>query len=495
MRVFRYLRENSRPIVVILAAVFAITATKVDAGWVDDWLSSKTSTDAGYFQGQSRGYATAGSFSARWPSRNDNLMSIMPPKLSMGCGGIDFFGGSLSFLDPDMLVQKLQNILTNSAFLAFDMALDTLCPKCSALMKAAEDLSNNLNSMAINDCNAAKGIAANLRPAMEGVAAAFWEGKGSEAISDGVTTSYNKFKSSIPSMPKLSEIETWWNQQKGISANTRSDTTGCAGVLSDIFPSDKGRYPVSVMEVVGVSLGMPSDHIKLMRGMVGDIIVHGAAGNYTTQYRQGCSRNVKMDLKQFQSGDIDAMDKNGACAAATATNADLEQYVSNMMLAISTKLKNSTALTAAEKTFITSVPVAVLYGMRVAVGSGQESTMVSSLAGITASGWMMKSLQDLIGRADGILRVAANVNSNLVNGSKNCNLNVHAQEFAEKHKDMLANVNRILAFIGSNMAQQFQEYETTTSIARRLEELNTQIRANVARNFGPSIAARAMRGM
>ncbi len=506
MKVLGYLKEHARPIVVVLVATIAIGATKIDkvgAGWVDDWLTSKTTTSGGYFEGQARGYATAGGFSARWPSRNDYLLSAQPPKLKVGCGGIDFFGGSLSFLDPDMLVQKLQNILTNSAFLAFDMALASLCPMCSNLMKSAEDLSNQLNSMAINDCNMAKGLTANLKPAFDGVKSALWADKGSAAINEGVSTSYKKYKDDIGtaasafSMPSMSDIEGWWNQQKGKPQNYRETTSGCSGLLADMFPSDGGAYPVSVMDVIGRELGMPESHVDLMRGLVGDIVIDNAQKGYGINYVGGCSKNAELDLTQFQAGDIESMNKTGpaSCTKATSTNGNLEQYVSKMMYDISDKLKTSTALLPAEENFIKNVPVAVLYGMRVGVGSGQSDTIVSSLSGITASAWTMKSLRSLLGRADSILRAAGQVNRSLVNGKSTCDLELHATQFKEEHEKMLKVVGNTVRILEENMFGQFKEFETTMTIAQRLEELNTQIRASVSRNFGASVAARAMRNM
>ena len=52
-----------RRIVVALIMVVLFDAT-ARAGFIDDWLSQKTETSPGYFEGEKRGYATGGSISA-----------------------------------------------------------------------------------------------------------------------------------------------------------------------------------------------------------------------------------------------------------------------------------------------------------------------------------------------------------------------------------------------------------------------------------------------
>jgi len=90
-----------------------ILAQVAEAGWVDDWLQQSNTTQTGYFQGQQRGYYSAGSFSGRWKSTADYPVTLEMPKVKSGCGGIDVFMGGFSFMDTDSLVDKLQAILSN----------------------------------------------------------------------------------------------------------------------------------------------------------------------------------------------------------------------------------------------------------------------------------------------------------------------------------------------------------------------------------------------
>lgn len=61
-----------------------LRSNRVFAGFVDDWLQQKSETSGGYFEGQKRGYLTGGSFSARWQTGSDYLLSLQTPKLKFG---------------------------------------------------------------------------------------------------------------------------------------------------------------------------------------------------------------------------------------------------------------------------------------------------------------------------------------------------------------------------------------------------------------------------
>jgi len=97
-------------------------------------MSSGTS----FYNGQERGYWTAGSFSARVPVDMVYPVGFAPPSLKMGCGGIDFFGGGVSLMNFQYLVQKFQGTLASAATVAFDMALKVLCPICSETLRSVE---------------------------------------------------------------------------------------------------------------------------------------------------------------------------------------------------------------------------------------------------------------------------------------------------------------------------------------------------------------------
>ena len=120
---------------ILLIAALVIPGT-ARAGWVDDWLAQNTSNPPDYFAGQKRGYYSGGSFSARWPNNATYPVTVEPPRIRSGCGGIDIFLGGFSFLNFEYLVQKLQRILMSGGAVAFDLALKTLFEPCSTSIKS-----------------------------------------------------------------------------------------------------------------------------------------------------------------------------------------------------------------------------------------------------------------------------------------------------------------------------------------------------------------------
>jgi len=110
------------------------------------------------YQGQERGYFIGGSASVRIPRDYIQPLSFTPPRLSVGCNGIDIIMGGFSYLDFDSLVQKLQGILQASPFLTFDLGIQTLCEPCSNAMKAGEQFSDLINKLNFDSCEAAEAL-------------------------------------------------------------------------------------------------------------------------------------------------------------------------------------------------------------------------------------------------------------------------------------------------------------------------------------------------
>ena len=112
----------------------------------------------GYIAAQTRHVFTGGGLTYRAPSQRYQLFSATPPSLQAGCGGIDLYSGSFSFINKDQFIQMLNNIAANSVGLAFKTAL---CSTSANLCQAIEDLQRTiqgLNRFNIDSCEAAKSL-------------------------------------------------------------------------------------------------------------------------------------------------------------------------------------------------------------------------------------------------------------------------------------------------------------------------------------------------
>lgn len=124
-------------------------------------------TTPGVFETQSRGVFIGGRFTVKNKIYNENIVSFVPPSLSAGCGGIDFFGGSFSFINSEQLTQLFRSVAANATGYAFKLALSVACPKCATFIETLQKKIQELNQFLGNSCQLAQGIVndvANLLP-------------------------------------------------------------------------------------------------------------------------------------------------------------------------------------------------------------------------------------------------------------------------------------------------------------------------------------------
>lgn len=117
--------------------------------------------------GQRRGVITGGSLVSRNRIANTNLVSFVPPSFSAGCGGIDLFSGSFSFINADQFVEMMRAVGANAAGYAFQLAINAMCPDCGDIMTDLQKKMQALNQLFSNSCQLAQGIvndAASLLP-------------------------------------------------------------------------------------------------------------------------------------------------------------------------------------------------------------------------------------------------------------------------------------------------------------------------------------------
>ena len=115
-------------------------------------------TQPGAFRGQAMDLYTGGSLFMRTPAKNLSLANIQLPSAKTGCGGIDLFGGSFSFVNKAQFVALLKNIGANAIGYAFNLALCSISPDICNQLKYLQDQINKINSMNINSCEAAQSL-------------------------------------------------------------------------------------------------------------------------------------------------------------------------------------------------------------------------------------------------------------------------------------------------------------------------------------------------
>lgn len=115
-------------------------------------------TNPGVFETQRRGVISGGSIYVRNPMMTTSLVNLQMPSWKAGCGGIDLFGGSFSFINADQFVQLLRTVAANAKGYAFQVALDIACPQCMTWINNLQAKIQELNNLSANSCQLANGI-------------------------------------------------------------------------------------------------------------------------------------------------------------------------------------------------------------------------------------------------------------------------------------------------------------------------------------------------
>ncbi len=142
------------------------------------------------------------------PEQQYNIISFAPPSISGGCGGINLFMGSFSFISAKQFEQMLENIGEGLLTYAFYSAISAMCSQCSAILNSLEQAAQAMNSLTKNTCNLNAGVA--IDNAMSGLASAATNFGKAVATQTGQWSGMFSADQSQASNP-VSSFKTWWS--------------------------------------------------------------------------------------------------------------------------------------------------------------------------------------------------------------------------------------------------------------------------------------------
>jgi conjugative transfer pilus assembly protein TraH len=472
-----------KKIILALSLVFSASTVVHAGGWVDDWLIQSSSTSSGYFEGQQRGYYSAGSFHGRWKNTAEYPVTLEPPRVKSGCGGIDVFMGGYSFMDSDYLSTKLQSILTNAAGVAFDLALKTLCEQCSNTIKNMESISDTLNGMQIDECAAGKELV--------GIVADDKGIRSAEAMQErlGTAIKENKLVTGASSMwDKLTKIEKANNGQVAVG-DAHSITASCPNELKNIFLADK-----TLLGSMGGAMLVPNDYLDLMRGLLGDVKLEGAGNKYKVSVIPPCPQNTPESLNSFLDGEIYVKKENGVCNQISDVNRDLVKLYRDKLEGIATKLKNNVnALSLDEKDFLDKNPMSPLPILRAAIATRTEGQAISGLANITARAMALQMVTDLYSRADLIVLKAQEVlekKNSSTGDPSGCASYVFIDNLAEHMSSMQDRISKMQKAANDSYISSVNEMNTVLSYIEHMQKVESQMKAELSRRYSKDLVAR-----
>lgn len=151
-----------KPALIAVSISFAAITSPAQAGLKDElnsMFSEMSNVSApGVHESQRRGVVFGGRVSTKNRIINQSVVSFVPPSIKSGCGGIDMFGGSFSFINSEQLVQLMRAVAQNAIGYAFQLALDGVCAPCSKYISILQEAIAKMNQYLGNSCQLAQGL-------------------------------------------------------------------------------------------------------------------------------------------------------------------------------------------------------------------------------------------------------------------------------------------------------------------------------------------------
>jgi conjugative transfer pilus assembly protein TraH len=153
----------------LLISVVPVTANAGDIGnsmsefW-NDMGGSSNNTSGGSYEGQAAGHYSLGNVFARNKIKNKNFLSLQMPSHRAGCGGIDMFAGSFSYINADELIALFNSIASNAGAFAFKLALETMSPQIAEQVSELQAMIQKMNNFQINSCEQAAALVGGVWP-------------------------------------------------------------------------------------------------------------------------------------------------------------------------------------------------------------------------------------------------------------------------------------------------------------------------------------------
>lgn len=282
--------------------LFSFVVINASAGILSDLNSvvMSNSTAATTMKTSDRTGVMGGSFSMRMPIRNTQWVAFDPPRINAGCGGVDLYGGSFSFINGQQLIQTLRNIASNAAGLFFKAAIQTVSPGLDKLMQEFQSLMQAMNNMNKNSCMLAHSI---IDDQLEKDGSIGGVGKGLFSDQIGALTSYVSDATKFFNGTKSFNAKVGNQVYKAIVASGATDILAQAGLANIDGSTDDASNPNSLNNRLLISMlgyeivGLPCDQ----KNQNGSSVTTTAASS-NNMPRLECRQEATIHLQDLVEG-------------------------------------------------------------------------------------------------------------------------------------------------------------------------------------------------
>lgn len=142
----------------LVSVQFAQAANGLAANTFNSIGGTTTIDRGGAMHSQARSIYSLGGGMTSFEGKRVTLLAVDPPSFSAGCNGISWHFGGFAFISLDEIRQLVESVAQASLGLAVDLAMQTLCPQCYAVMAKLRDMSNLMRNAAYDSCKIAQSL-------------------------------------------------------------------------------------------------------------------------------------------------------------------------------------------------------------------------------------------------------------------------------------------------------------------------------------------------
>jgi conjugative transfer pilus assembly protein TraH len=335
------------------------------------------------WQGQAAGYASGGSLYARTQVKQVQLVSMTLPSLNAGCGGIDAYLGSFSFISGEELQRFGKQIMANAGGYFFDLALQVTVPEIKQAKDFLQKMASDINSMNMSSCQAAQGIVGGLFPRTQ---------VSQQKVCQDIAGESNIFSD-------------WAASRQGCTVGGKSDA-----VRDRADPKDRERVMKNI-NIMWNALGKNrmfdgNTELKEFIMTLTGSLVFGENGEITPLAARTTDTGLLRAImeggtaKIYRCNDSDKCLKVVADAEVTISRDNgLKNQINKILSSIQGKAQTDTPLTDQEKGFISSTTVPVFKYLVDPMMIGVSNSMVYQLTDYIGYDILMQYLQELLQQA------------------------------------------------------------------------------------------------
>lgn len=335
------------------------------------------------WQGQAAGYASGGSLYARTQVKSVQLISMTLPDINAGCGGIDAYLGSFSFINSDQIQRFAKQIMSNAAGYFFDLALQTTVPEIKTAKDFLQKMANDINSMNLSSCQAAQGIVGGIFP-----------------------------RTQVSQQKVCQDIAGESNMFADWAASRQGCTVG--GNLSKVQDKAGAAEKEQVMKNINImwdalAKNRMFDGNKELKEFIMTLtgtLIFGDNSQITPLPARTTDHDLIRAMMEGGTGKIYHCNDSDKClkvvADATVTISSSKSFksqINTLLTSIQNKAVNDTALTAQEKGFISSTTIPVFKYLVDPQMLGVSNSMLYQLTDYIGYDILLQYIQELIQQA------------------------------------------------------------------------------------------------